>query len=150
MPEAGRLRDHQVENHRRAYTLVLFLRKAELGFFHCLEIVAGWLVLSADQKTPVQPGLVPSSGQKILVQPSWYLRAQKIPLAENRFLLTGKVRELKIQGKNLGSALHYCLKSQLNPTSLKYWIHGRSKNPIKESKVKGKNSIKFASYHKPL
>jgi hypothetical protein len=76
-----------------AYTLVLFLRKAELGFFHCLEIVTSCLVLSASQKTPVQPGLVPSTGQKILVQPSWYLRPQKIPLAENRFLQTGKGAE---------------------------------------------------------
>jgi hypothetical protein len=28
---------------RRACTHVLFLRKAELGFFHFLEIVTGWL-----------------------------------------------------------------------------------------------------------
>ncbi len=41
---------------RRAYTQVLFLRKAELGFFHFLEIVTGWLVPSAGQKIPVQLG----------------------------------------------------------------------------------------------
>jgi len=32
VPEASRPSEH-VENHRRAYTQVLFLRKAELGFF---------------------------------------------------------------------------------------------------------------------
>jgi len=36
MPEAGRPRE-QVENHRRAFTQVLFLRKAELRFFQFLE-----------------------------------------------------------------------------------------------------------------
>jgi hypothetical protein len=30
----------------RACTQVLFLRKAELGFFHFLQIVTGWLVPS--------------------------------------------------------------------------------------------------------
>jgi hypothetical protein len=35
MPEGGRLRE-QIENHRRACTQVLFLHKAELGFFHFL------------------------------------------------------------------------------------------------------------------
>jgi hypothetical protein len=34
--------------------------------------------------------LVPSPGQKILVQPGCYLPPQKIPLAENRFLQTDK------------------------------------------------------------
>jgi len=43
--------------------------------------------------------LVPSAGQKIPVQPDWYLPPQKIPIAENRFLQAGKVRELQIQGK---------------------------------------------------
>jgi hypothetical protein len=32
---------------------VLFLHKAELGFFHFLEIVTGWLVPSAGQKIPL-------------------------------------------------------------------------------------------------
>jgi hypothetical protein len=35
------------------------------------EIVKGWLV--------------PSAGQKIRVQPDWYLPPQKTSLAENRF-----------------------------------------------------------------
>jgi hypothetical protein len=38
MPKVGRPPE-QVENHGRACTQVLFLRKAELGFFHFLEIV---------------------------------------------------------------------------------------------------------------
>jgi len=41
--------------------------------------VTGWLVLSARQKIPVQPGC--------------YLPPQKIPLAENRFLHVGKGAE---------------------------------------------------------
>jgi hypothetical protein len=61
-------------------TQVLFLRKAGLGFFHFLEIVRGWLV--------------PSTGQKIPLQPGWYLPPQKkLPLAENRFLHAGKGAE---------------------------------------------------------
>jgi hypothetical protein len=61
VPEAGRLRE-QVENHRRACTQVLFLSKAELEFFHFLEMVTGWLVLSTGQKIPVHYGwLVPST-----------------------------------------------------------------------------------------
>jgi len=53
--------------------------KAELGFFHFLEIVTGWLVRSAGQKIPVQPG--------------WYLLPHTIPLAENRFLQPGNGAE---------------------------------------------------------
>jgi len=71
VPKVSRTKE-QVENRRRAYTQVLFLRKAELGFFHFLEIVTGWLV--------------PSAGQKIPVQPGWYLPPQKVPLDENMFL----------------------------------------------------------------
>jgi len=41
--------------------------------------VTGWLVPSASQKIPAQPGL--------------YLPSQKILLAENRFLQTGKGAE---------------------------------------------------------
>jgi hypothetical protein len=41
VPEAGRPRE-QVENLRRACTQVLFLSKAELGFFHFLTIKTGW------------------------------------------------------------------------------------------------------------
>ncbi len=40
VPEASRLRE-QVKNHGRVCTHVLFLRKAELGFFHFLEVVTG-------------------------------------------------------------------------------------------------------------
>jgi hypothetical protein len=69
----------QVENKGRACIQVLFLSKAELGFFHFLEIVTGWLVPSASQKIPVQRG--------------WYLPPHKIPLAENRFLQACKGAE---------------------------------------------------------
>jgi len=34
--------------------------------------------------------LLPSTGQKIPVQPRWYLPPLKIPLAENRVLQAGK------------------------------------------------------------
>jgi hypothetical protein len=67
-----------------------------MGFFHFLEIVTGWLV--------------PSTGQKIPVQPGWHLPPQKIPLTHRRrspSLKTGffrQVRELKIERKNCGSA----------------------------------------------
>jgi len=46
----------QILYRRKAYTQVLFLLKVELGFFHFLEIVRGWLVPSAGQKIPIQPG----------------------------------------------------------------------------------------------
>jgi len=36
---------------------------------------------------------VPSAGQKIPLQPGWYLPPQKIPFVENRFLLAGKGAE---------------------------------------------------------
>jgi hypothetical protein len=77
VPEDDNPRE-QIENHRTACTQVLFLGKAKLGFFHFLEIVTGWLA--------------PSAGQKIPVQPSWYLPPQKILLAENMFLQAGKGR----------------------------------------------------------
>jgi hypothetical protein len=78
MLEGGRPRE-QVENHGRACTQVLFLCKAELGFFHFLEIMTSWLVPSARQKIPVQPG--------------WNLPPRKILLAENMFLQAGKGAE---------------------------------------------------------
>jgi hypothetical protein len=78
VPKARRPRE-QIKNHRRACTQVLFLCKAELGFFHFLEIMTGWLV--------------PSAGKKIPVNPGWYLPPRKIPLAENRFLQAGKGAE---------------------------------------------------------
>jgi hypothetical protein len=52
VPKAGRP-EEQVKNHGRACTKVLFLYKAELGFFHFLEIVTSWLVPSTGQKIPV-------------------------------------------------------------------------------------------------
>jgi len=61
---------------------------SKLGAFHFSEIVTGWLV--------------PSAGQKIPVEPGWYLQPQKILLAENRSL---QVSELKIHRKKPGSAL---------------------------------------------
>jgi hypothetical protein len=63
----------------RAYTEVHFLSIAELGFFHFLEIMTGWLLPSASQKTTIQHG--------------WYLPPQKILLAGNRFLQAGKGAE---------------------------------------------------------
>jgi hypothetical protein len=45
LPDASRPRE-PLENDGRACTQVLFLRKAELGFVHFLEIVTGWLVPS--------------------------------------------------------------------------------------------------------
>jgi hypothetical protein len=41
-----------------ACTQVLLLSIADLGFFHFVEIVTGWLVPSAGQKTPIEPGSV--------------------------------------------------------------------------------------------
>jgi hypothetical protein len=76
--EASRPRE-QVKNHPRACTQVL-LHKAELEFFHFVEIVTGCMV--------------PSPGQKIPVQPGWYLPPWKIPLAENRFLQVGNQAEI--------------------------------------------------------
>ncbi len=52
VPEASRLRE-QVDNGGRACIQVLFLNRAELGIFHVLEIVKGWLVPSTGQKIPV-------------------------------------------------------------------------------------------------
>jgi hypothetical protein len=63
----------QVMYRRRACTQVLFLRKAELGFFQ-----AGWYVL-----------LVRRS-QHSLAGP---FLPQKVPLAANRFLQVGKGAE---------------------------------------------------------
>jgi hypothetical protein len=76
---------------RRASTQVLFLRKAELRFFHFFEIVTRWLVPP-------------------LVRKSQYSLAGTFHLRRSRLLKTGffkEVRELKIQRKNSGSA--FCL-----------------------------------------
>ncbi len=48
---------------RRACTQVLFLCKAELGFFHFLEIVTGWLVPSDVLENPSTAWLVPSTAE---------------------------------------------------------------------------------------
>jgi hypothetical protein len=68
-----------MENQGRACIQILFLREVELGFFHFLKIVTGWLVHSAGHKIPLQRG--------------WYLPPQKIPLVENRFLQEGNEAE---------------------------------------------------------
>ncbi len=96
VPEADSPRE-PVETHGKACTQVFFLRNVELGFFHFLEIVTGWLV--------------PSAGQKIPVQHGWYLPPQKIPLAEYRFLQ--QARELKIPRKNQGSLYVFVCNSFL-------------------------------------
>ncbi len=75
MPEAG--------------TQVLFLCKAELGFFHFLEIVTCWLL--------------PSAGQKIPVVLAGTCHRRRSRLLKTGFF--GQVRELKIQRKNPGSGL---------------------------------------------
>jgi hypothetical protein len=81
-PEYRPFRDlrEQVENHGRPVRRSFFLHKAELGFFHILEIVTGWLVTFRLVRTT-------------RVQPGWYLPPQKIRLAENRFLQAGKGAE---------------------------------------------------------
>jgi hypothetical protein len=89
MPEDSTPKE-QVSNHGRACTQVLSLSKAELGFFHFLEIATGWLV--------------PSAGQKIPVQLGWYLPRRRSHLLKTSFFT--QVREMKIQRKNPGSALH--------------------------------------------
>jgi hypothetical protein len=81
----------QVENHGRAGTHVLFLRKGELAFLHFLEIVTGWLV--------------PSHGQKIPVRRGWSFHRRRSPLLKTGFFR--EVMELKIQRKNLGNAFAY-------------------------------------------
>jgi hypothetical protein len=54
VPEGGRPREQVKNEGRRACTTtqVLFLRKAELRFFHSLEIVTGLLVPSSNAKDP--------------------------------------------------------------------------------------------------
>jgi hypothetical protein len=85
-------REH-VKNHRRACTQVLFLSKAEVGFFLLFrnsDRLAGNVRWSED---PSRAWLVTSAGQKTPVEPGWYLPLQKIPLAENRFLQAGNGAE---------------------------------------------------------
>jgi hypothetical protein len=61
VPKVGRLRE-QVKNHGRACTQVFFPGKAELGFFHFLEIVIGWLV-PWTKEDPSTARLVPSTAE---------------------------------------------------------------------------------------
>jgi hypothetical protein len=53
----------QVEIDGRACTQVLFLHKAELGFFHFLEIVTGWLVPSTSEDLSLLKAKQVSSGR---------------------------------------------------------------------------------------
>jgi hypothetical protein len=55
----------QISNQRRVCTQVLFLHKAELGFFHFLEIVRGWLVVGTfrPSKDPSTARQVPSTSE---------------------------------------------------------------------------------------
>ncbi len=90
--EAGRPRE-QLENHGKACTQVHFLSKAELGFFHFLEIMTCWLI--------------PSAGQKIQVQHmAGTFHRRKSCLLKTGFFSQG--REMKVQRKNRGSALGLC------------------------------------------
>jgi hypothetical protein len=80
-----------VENHGRACTQVLFLRKAELGFLHFLKIV-----------TVV--GTFSSSQDPITALDGTFHRRR------SRLLKTGffkKVRKLKIERKNPGQCFTY-------------------------------------------
>jgi len=58
----GRKAEEQVKNHGRACTQVFFPGKAELGFFHFLEIVIGWLV-PWTKEDPSTARLVPSTAE---------------------------------------------------------------------------------------
>jgi hypothetical protein len=55
--------------------------------------------------------MVPSAGQKILVQPGWYLPPRRSRLLKTCFFRQVR-RELKIQTKNPGSALCVGYKSR--------------------------------------
>ncbi len=91
----------QVENHGRACTQVLFLRKEELGFFHFLEIVTGRL-----RTFPVQAWLVHSTAEDPFCLKTGFFR---------------QVRELK----NPGSAL--CLKKNV-PRYMLFEVGVKSKS----------------------
>ncbi len=93
MPEPGRSKITEGPVHK-----VLLLLKAELGFFHFVEIVTGWLLLSTSKKIPVQPG--------------WYLPPQKTPLAENGFLQASKGTE------NTKEKFRHCFTTYVSPKKL--------------------------------
>ncbi len=87
-PEVGIWPRAQISNQRRVYTEVLFLHKAELGFFHFLEIVRGWLVIGTTLRSSEDPSTawqVPSSTTK---DPACW-----------KHVSSGQVRDLKIQRK---------------------------------------------------
>jgi hypothetical protein len=75
VPEAGTPRE-QVKNRGRACTQVLFLRKAELGFFHFLEIVTGWLKTGFSRELKIQRKN-PGSGLHTIY---WAYRHCKVPV----------------------------------------------------------------------
>jgi hypothetical protein len=54
-----------------------FLRKAELGFFHFLEIVTGWLVSSPGQKDGSAGWLVPSTAEDLALLKTGFFRQGK-------------------------------------------------------------------------
>jgi hypothetical protein len=84
VPKAGRSRE-QLEKHRTTGTQVLFQSTAELGFFHFLEIVTGWLV--------------PSAGT---------FHRRRSPLLKTGF--SRQIRELKLQMKNSRECFTYADK----------------------------------------
>jgi hypothetical protein len=89
VPEANMAREH-VKNHRRACTQVLFLSKAEVGFFLLFrnsDRLAGNVRWSED---PSRAWLVPSTAEDLACWKQGFYR---------------QVMELKIQMKNRGSAL---------------------------------------------
>jgi hypothetical protein len=88
VPEPGRPREH-VENHGRASTQVLFLCKADLGFFHFLEIFTGWLV----------PPLVRRSHYSLtnlLLKTGFFIQVRelKMQMQKARLYFTGNVPDL--------------------------------------------------------
>jgi predicted adenine nucleotide alpha hydrolase (AANH) superfamily ATPase len=63
----------------------------------------------------VRGWLVPSAGQKIPVQPGWKLPQQKNTLAENKFLQAGKGAE------NTNEKSRQCFMCEDNPVLFKSW-----------------------------
>ncbi len=88
---------------KRAWTQDLFLRQAELGFFHFLEIVRGWLV--------------PSAGQKIQYNLASTFHRRRSCLLKTGFFR--QARELKLQRKNPGGDLR--LKKKYKTWLVKKW-----------------------------
>jgi hypothetical protein len=76
VPEAVRLRE-QVENHRRSCTQVLFLRKAELGFFHFFINGDRLAITFRSSEDPSTAGLVPSIAKDPACCENWFFHAGK-------------------------------------------------------------------------